>query len=97
MEPNGILEQISVEMDEIRNRFAVKDLWLFGSAIRGELSGASDVDVLVEYDGAATFDRYMDLKFFLEDLLGRKVDLVTRNGLRPRMRPSIESEAVRVA
>ncbi|MGH2392224.1 MAG: nucleotidyltransferase family protein, partial [Candidatus Limnocylindria bacterium] len=80
-----------------RNRFAVKDLWLFGSAIRGELSGASDVDVLVEYDGAATFDRYMDLKFFLEDLLGRKVDLVTRNGLRPRMRPSIESEAVRVA
>ncbi|MGH2456741.1 MAG: nucleotidyltransferase family protein [Candidatus Limnocylindria bacterium] len=52
---------------------------------------------LVEYDGAATFDRYMELKFFLEDLLGRKVDLVTRNALRPRRRPSIESEAIRVA
>jgi predicted nucleotidyltransferase len=55
------------------------------------------VDLLVEFDEAPTFDRFMDLKFFLEDLLSRRVDLVTRAALRPGMRPAIEREAVRVA
>jgi predicted nucleotidyltransferase len=52
---------------------------------------------LVEFDGAPTFDLFMDLKFFLEDPLSRRVDLVTRAALRPKMRPIIEREAVRVA
>ena len=78
-------------------RFRVKSLDLFGSLARDEGQPGSDVDLLVEFDGAATFDQFMDLKFFLEDLLSRRVDLVTRAALKPRMRPIVEREAVRVA
>jgi predicted nucleotidyltransferase len=77
--------------------FGVRSLALFGSVARGEARADSDVDVLVDFDGPATFDRYMGLKFYLEDLLGRRVDLVTRRGLRDDLRPAVESEAIRVA
>ena len=52
---------------------------------------------MVEFEGTATFDSYMGLKLYLEDLLGSRVDLVMRKALRPRMVPSVEREAVRVA
>jgi hypothetical protein len=53
--------------------------------------------VLVEFEGRATFDRYMGLKLFLEDLFGCRVDLVTRKALRRRLRSSVDRDAVRVA
>ena len=55
------------------------------------------MDVLVEFEGPATFSAYMDLKFYLEDLLGRPVDLVTDKALRKELRPNIEKEMIRVA
>lgn len=57
----------------------------------------SDLDILVEFDVGPTFDSYFGLKFFLEDHLSRKVDLVTPDALKPRMRPVVEREAVEVA
>ncbi len=57
----------------------------------------SDVDVLVAFDGAATYDRYFDLKDYLETLFNRPVDLVTENGLKPRARLHIERDLIRVA
>lgn len=78
-------------------RFGVRSLMLFGSAARGEMHPGSDVDILVEFEGPGTFDRYMDLKFTLEALLGRPVDLVTPRALKPRMRPYVEKEAIRVS
>ena len=78
-------------------RFGVKSLALFGSVARDEARPDSDLDLLVEFEGTATFDRYMGLKLYLEDLLGSGVDLVMRKALRPRMVPSVEREAVRVA
>ncbi len=77
--------------------FGVKSLAMFGSVVRDEACSDSDVDMLVEFEGAATFDRYMDLRFFLEDLLGAPVDLVTRKALKPRLRPYVEREALYVA
>jgi hypothetical protein len=74
----------------------VRRLGLFGSVVRDQAGPASDIDVLVEFQGAATFDSYMDVKFLLEELLGRPVDLVTRKALRERMKPQIEKEAVYV-
>jgi len=82
---------------EIVRRFGVKRLALFGSAARGELREDSDVDVLVEFDGPATFDGYFGLKDHLEALLGRTVDLVTEQGLKPRARRQVERDLIRVA
>lgn len=78
-------------------RFGVKSLALFGSIARDEGRPESDVDILVEFADKATFDGYISLKLFLEELFGRKVDLVTRNALKPRLRPNVEKEAVYVA
>ena len=80
-----------------RRRFGVRDLAVFGSVARGEASARSDLDVLVDFEGPATFDGFMGLKFFLEDTLGVEVDLVTRAALKPRLRERVESEARRVA
>lgn len=84
-------------MPEARARFGVRDLAVFGSVARGDASEASDLDVLVDFVGSATFDGYMGLKLFLEDSLGMKVDLVTRGSLKPRLKARIEAEARRVA
>ncbi len=79
-------------------RFGVKSLALFGSFARDTaISPQSDVDILVEFDGTPTFDQYMELKFYLEDGLGRRVDLVERKMLHPSLRSTIESEAILIA
>ena len=70
---------------------------MFGSTARGEARADSDLDLLVEFAAGPTFDSFMGLKLFLEDNLGRKVDLVTPDSLKPRMRPVVEREAVYVA
>ena len=78
-------------------RFGIKSLALFGSVARDEAEPESDLDLLLEFDGPATFDRYMGLKFYLEDLFGARVDLVMRKALTARLLLSVERDAVRVA
>ena len=78
-------------------RFHVKSLALFGSVARDEAGPESDLDLLLEFEGPGTFDLYMGLKLFLEDLQSCRVDLVMSKALKPRMRPYVEREAVRVA
>ena len=92
-----VLELLSARQDEIVRRFGVRSLSLFGSMARDEARPDSDVDVLVEFDGPTTFDVQMGLLVFLEDLLGCRVDVVTAKGLKPRLRPLIERDLVRVA
>jgi len=78
-------------------RFQVKSLSIFGSVARNEAGPLSDLDLLVEFDGAASYDLYMGLKLYLEDLLGCRIDLVMEKALKPRVRPSVERDLVRVA
>lgn len=78
------------------DQFGITSLAIFGSVARDEAGAQSDVDILVEFAGAATFDRYMDLKIYLEDLLGMPIDLATRQALKPRIRTAIEREAINV-
>mgnify|MGYP001554127448 FL=1 len=75
----------------------VASLSLFGSMARGDSTEDSDIDLLVRFDGHADFDRYMDLKLFLEDLLGQRVDLVTEQALREEIRAHVEQDLLRVA
>ena len=80
----------------IASRYGVTELALFGSTVRNSASETSDVDVLVAFDGPATSERYFGVQFYLEDVLGCPVDLVTEKALRPELRPFIEQEAVHV-
>ncbi|MCT7949768.1 nucleotidyltransferase family protein [Ancylothrix sp. C2] len=77
--------------------FGIKSLAIFGSVARDEARADSDVDILVEFEGPVTFDRYMDVKFYLEDHLGTRVDLVSRRSLRPIIRAKVEKEGIYVA
>jgi uncharacterized protein len=84
------IEILRNKEEAIKQQFGVKSLGIFGSCARGEERADSDIDILVEFvEGAKTFDQFMDLKFFLEDLFGRKVDLVTVDALRPQLREGI--------
>ena len=96
MNASQLIETIQNHGQEIRERFSVRRLAVFGSVARGESTDTSDVDLLVEFEGPADFDTYMALKFYLEDLLERSVDLATHKAIRPSMRARIESEAIHV-
>lgn len=67
-------------------------LAVFGSVARDEATENSDVDMLVSFNGSHTFDNYMGLKLFLEDLLNCPVDLVTDKAIRKEIRPDIEKD-----
>ena len=84
---------LSEHMNLFREQYKVKQLGIFGSTARNENSEESDLDLLVEFEtGEATFDHYMSLKFYIEDNLGVKVDLVTKAALRKEYRDQVLEE-----
>lgn len=84
-----ILKKIEENRKTIRE-YGIKRIGLFGSYIRSEQKDGSDIDILIEFgEGEKTFDNYMDLKFFLEELFGCNVDLVTAEAVKPRLKPYI--------
>jgi predicted nucleotidyltransferase len=92
-----ILKQLSASKGDFRS-MGVKRIALFGSFARGDPRKDSDVDVLVEFrKGMKTFDGYMDLKFFLEEMFGRNVDLVLKDAIKPGLKRSILDGAVYAA
>ena len=91
-----VLDQLTRCKPGLAARYGVIGLALIGSTARNAARLDSDIDILVSFDGPATSERYFGVQFFLEDLFGRPVDLVTDKGLRPELRPLIEKEAVRV-
>ena len=74
-------------------KLGVRRLGLFGSCARGEATAESDLDFVVEFSDKS-FDTYMDLKSFLEDLFRSRVDLVTVSSIKPRLLPIIQRETV---
>jgi excisionase family DNA binding protein len=93
--PDGDLSMrlLRAAAPEIENKFGVRKIGIFGSTVRGEAGPDSDIDVLVELDDP-TFDRYMDLKFFLEDLFGRPCDLVLEDSLKEGIRSKALGEVL---
>lgn len=89
----SVVERIASIREELSERYTVVRIGVFGSFARGDESPESDVDVVVEL-AQPTFDHYMDLKFRLEEVLQRPVDLVMVETLKPRLKPIIEQEVV---
>jgi predicted nucleotidyltransferase len=96
MNRTEVLDQLALSKPVLSARYGVERLALFGSTARDSDRPDSDIDILVAFDGPATSERYFGVQFFLEDLLGRPVDLVTDKALCPELRPFIEREAVHV-
>jgi len=96
MEREQALELLAQHKPQLAQRYGVLRLALFGSTARDSANADSDIDILVAFDGPATSKRYFGVQFYLEDLLGRPVDLVTEKALRAELRPYIEAEAVHV-
>jgi len=88
-----ILNTLHENKDIMKEKFGVRKIGLFGSYLRGESIQGSDIDLLVELENP-TFDHYMDLKFFLEDLFQTEVDLVLEDTLKPRLKPYIAREVL---
>ncbi|MCK4667007.1 nucleotidyltransferase family protein [Candidatus Dependentiae bacterium] len=93
-----ISDVLNKHQDTLREYNVIR-LGLFGSYIRGEQKKDSDIDFLVEFDLTAfgpnfkgLFDTFMDLVSYLEDLFGKKVDLITKGNLSPYIKPYIEKE-----
>lgn len=87
-------EIILMELEKSSNiikSYGVRRIGIFGSVARGQAGDESDIDLLVEFS-EKTFDNYFELKFFLEDLFGKKVDLVIAENVKPRLKPIIFAE-----
>jgi predicted nucleotidyltransferase len=92
-----ILKLIKQSKPVLQVSYGVTRQTLFGSPARdGATEEANNVDVLVDFDGPATSVRYFGVQFYLEDLIGRPVDLVKEKALRPELCPYIKQEQVRV-
>jgi predicted nucleotidyltransferase len=89
---HAVIETLRANEDTIRS-YGVRRLGIFGSVAREEHNSESDVDLLVEFQkGSKTFDNFINLVFFLEELLGRKVELITTDSLSPYIGPRILEE-----
>lgn len=96
MDRQTALQLLAAHKPALVRRFGVDQLALFGSTVRDSARDGSDVDILVSFDGPASSAQYFGVRFYLEDVLGCAVDLVTQKALRNEIRPYVEREAVHV-
>jgi predicted nucleotidyltransferase len=96
MKRDEVLKLLEAHKANLEKQFGVTSLALFGSIARDVAGPDSDVDILIAFDGPATSKRYFGVQFYLEDLLGRPVELVTEKALRQELRPYIEQKAIHV-
>ena len=89
---NDVTKIIQSNIEEIK-KYGVKRIGIFGSFARATQNNKSDIDILIEFEkGEKIFDNYMELKFYLEGLLHRKVDLVIKDAMKPRIRQTVLRE-----
>ena len=96
MNRDEVLDLLRAHKPTLAERFGVTDLALYGSYARDRATSESDVDVLVEFDPPPDWRRYFGAQFYLEDLLGRHVDLVIPEEVRAEIRPYVERDSIYV-
>jgi predicted nucleotidyltransferase len=92
----GIINILKEHKEELKKRYGVKGIGIFGSYVRGEYKGKSDLDILVEFEEDADVDllKFVNMENYLSELIGVKVDLVERSGLKPRIGKHILKEVI---
>lgn len=85
---------INQNLEELRRQFGVKKIAIFGSTARGENTRKSDIDIIVELEKPMGFFAFIELENYLQKILGKKVDLTTKNSLKPVIKKNILKEAV---
>jgi predicted nucleotidyltransferase len=85
---------ISAHMDILTEKYHVKTMGVFGSYLRGEQTEKSDIDILVEFTQPVGLFTFIELEEYLSDLLGLRVDLVLKEGIKPGLKDYILREAV---
>jgi len=89
---NDVTKTMQSNIEEIK-KYGVKRIGIFGSFARATHNNKSDIDILVEFEkGEKIFDNYMELKFYLEKILRRKVDLVIKDAVKPRIKQTVLRE-----
>ena len=96
MNRDTVLNVLRTHKATLVKLFGVTELALFGSFARDQATDGNDIDVVVRFDSPATSERYHGVQFYLEDLLGYPVDLVTDKALRAEIRPYVEREMIDV-
>ena len=89
-------EVLKQHKKDLAEKYRVKEIGVFGSYVRGEQGKRSDVDILVEFEEVPDLFKFIELERYLERILKKKVDLVEKNGLRPRLKDIILNEVVYV-
>lgn len=95
MADHSILERLRALRPELEER-GVAALYLFGSQARGEAGPGSDVDLFFDREGKLSLLDVIGIRHFIEDRLGLRVDIMTRDSLNPLLRPDIEADSVPV-
>jgi uncharacterized protein len=91
---NELRQVLSLQKQSLCEIYQITEIGIFGSYARGEETEASDIDILVDYETAPTFIMLVELRDYLSQLFGLKVDIVTKNGLKPRIRDRVLSDAI---
>lgn len=96
MTKEEVLGLLQAHKTALADRFGVTSLALYGSFARGQATSESDVDIIVEFDAPPDWRRYFGAQFYLEDLLGRTVDLAATGEVRPEILPYVERDLINV-
>lgn len=89
-----IKSTIKAHKEQLYSKYHVKEMGVFGSYVRGEQKKRSDIDLLVEFEKLPSLLGIIDMELYLKKLLGKKVDLIEKTGLRPELRDMILNEVV---
>ena len=92
----NFIDLFDAHKEEIKKKFSVQYLAVFGSVLKGTETPDSDIDILVRYQNSPGLFGFLDLKRYLESIVNRPVDLVTENALKKQLRDKIIKEAVHV-
>ena len=92
-EVKAILE---ANKDNLKEKYKIKTIGIFGSLVRGEQKRRSDIDILVDFEVTIGFFKFLEMEEYLSELVGTKVDLVSRKALKPRIGKYILQEVIQI-